>query len=90
MVIDFDADRNSATVRSKTRHPTGFGGSAEEPGRPLLFQMQGVHTDRLRRTAEGWRVTERVWKDFWAAGPLDLVDGISRMLKMAGKAPPGT
>lgn len=85
IVIDFDTDKNGATVRSKTVHPTGLEGLDG----PLLFQVQGVYVDRLKRTAEGWRITERVWRDFWATGPLGLVDGIQGMLKLAGKTLPG-
>lgn len=86
IVIDFDADKNGATVRSKTVHPTGLEGIEEKLDGPLLLQVQGVYTDRLKRTMDGWRVTERVWRDFWATGPLGLVDGIPEMLKLAGKA----
>lgn len=90
IVIDFDADKNGATVRSKTVHPTGLEGINEDLKKPLLFQVQGVYVDRLERKAEGWRITKRVWRNFWATGPLDLVDGIPAMLKLAGKALPGT
>lgn len=82
IIIDFDGDKNGATLKSKTIHPTGL----EGPDGPLLFQVQGVYVDRLKRTAKGWRITERVWRDYWATGPSGIVDGIPGMLKLAGKA----
>jgi hypothetical protein len=83
LVIDFDAGGDAATVRSKTVHPTGLDG---KEGR-LMFQVQGVYVDRLVRTEGGWRISERVWRDFWAVGPLGVVDGIPGMLALAGKMP---
>jgi hypothetical protein len=53
----------------------------------LMFQVQGVYVDRLVRTEGGWRISERVWRDFWAVGPLGVVDGIPGMLALAGKMP---
>lgn len=82
--IDFDADGEGATVKSKTIHPTGRPDAA---GEPRLFQVQGAYTDRLRRVDGRWRITERVWQDFWAVGGLRLVDGIPGMLAETGFAP---
>jgi hypothetical protein len=81
--IIFDGDHQGATVKSKTIHPTGLNGV---DGNPLLFQVQGVYLDRLTKTAEGWRISQRLWKDFWAVGPIPLIDGIGGMLNAAGKS----
>tara|TARA_R110002020_G_scaffold65413_25_gene172850 strand:- start:1205 stop:1690 length:486 start_codon:yes stop_codon:yes gene_type:complete len=80
--IDFDRDDQGATVKSKTIHPTGVSGAG---GEPVLFQVHGAYLDRLARRTEGWRITERVWQDFWAVGGLHRVDGIPAMLAAAAK-----
>lgn len=88
--IDFDepdADGivDGATVKSKTIHPTG---RPDANGEPHLFQVQGAYTDRLQRIGGKWRMTERVWQDFWAVKGLSLVDGIPGMLAETGFTPP--
>lgn len=80
--INFDDDHQGATVKSKTIHPTGL---KSADGTPLLFQVQGVYIDRLTKTGEGWRIRQRVWKDFWAVGPIPLIEGIGGMLNAAEK-----
>lgn len=80
--IDFAPDHQSAAVKSKTIHPTGV---KNTKGEPVLFQVQGVYTDRLVKTAEGWRILERVWKDFWAVGGLTWGGGIPDMLAKAAE-----
>lgn len=90
IVIDFDGDHgdagpDGATVRSKTIHPTGLYGPG---GEPVLYQVHGVYVDRVHRTAEGWRIVERVWHGAWAVGGLTLAGGIPEMLAAAGVARP--
>lgn len=85
VMIDFDADRNGATVRSKTIHPTGLYGA---DGEAKLFQVHGVYADRVERTDAGWRLVERIWHSAWAVGGLTLAGGIPDMLAAAGVQPP--
>ena len=79
--MDFHGDGLGATVKSKTIHPTGLKGP---DGEAMLFQVQGCYTDRLVKTADGWRITERIWQDFWATGSFKLYDGIPGMIAAAG------
>lgn len=81
--IDFDEDGSGAIVKSKTIHPTGL---EDSQGVAKLFQVQGCYTDRLVKTSDGWRITERIWQDFWAAGSFTLYDGIPGMLAAASGA----
>lgn len=85
IIIEFDPDRNGATVRSKTIHPTGL---YNTEGVATLFQVQGVYVDRITRTPNGWRLNKRTWHSAWAAGGLTLAGGIPDMLAAAGVNPP--
>ena len=56
------------TARAEVQLVNPFvAGSADEPT-VLLFG--GRYEDRLRRTADGWRITEQVQVTTWQAGPL--------------------
>jgi hypothetical protein len=79
-----DPAPEGATVRSKTIHPTGLYGP---DGEPVLYQVHGVYVDRVRRTAAGWRIVERVWHGAWAVGGLTFAGGIPEMLAAAGAKP---
>lgn len=79
--IDFEPNLESAVVKSKTIHPTGL---RTPEGESLLFQVHGAYTDKLLKTSQGWRITERVWQDFWVAGRFEKYSGIPEMLASAG------
>lgn len=79
--MDFAPDLSSAVVKSKTIPPTGL---RTPEGEAMLFQVHGAYTDQLKNTPDGWRITERVWQDFWVAGQVQEYEGIPGMLAEAG------
>jgi hypothetical protein len=50
-----------------------------------MFQTHGDYVDQLEKIADGWRILSRVWHEFWVVGPMEKVDGIPGMLKIAGR-----
>ena len=58
-------DGDAATASTQLFNPLLFGG--EESTQVLL--LGGLYDDRLVRTADGWRISYRVHKTFWTAGP---------------------
>lgn len=61
--IQVDGDR--ATCRSDFYNPMG---RPDGKGGLVMFFVGGAYTDALRRTAEGWRFTERVEQMLWLSG----------------------
>jgi ketosteroid isomerase-like protein len=55
-------DGDSATSHAYFLHPLSI------PGRPEPVLMGGTYLDQLRRTDEGWRITERVQGLTWVQG----------------------
>jgi hypothetical protein len=82
-LVDFSDDRRGATVKVKAVNPSGLHDDRDEP---IMFQTQGTYVDTLEKTINGWRITNRVWKEFFILGPLKKVDGIPGMLKVAGRS----
>lgn len=72
--IDFGPDGNTASTKSKVINPRGLqraggdgsgtdGSGGAGGGEELRYEMAfGVYYDQWRRTGDGWRITERVWK----------------------------
>ena len=67
--ISLDGDR--ATARSMVYNPMGL---PDGDGGLRIFYTGGVYRDRLRRTADGWRIEERVEEALWFDG--DLPEGV--------------
>lgn len=57
---------DTATVRSELLNPLLFAG---DNGTELML-LGGRYDDRLVRTADGWRIAERVHTTTWTAGPM--------------------
>ena len=55
-------DGDAATSRAYFYNPMG---SANPDGSLALFFVGGYYEDRLVRTAEGWRIRERIEKQAW-------------------------
>ncbi len=72
MQIKFDETRSTATMQSKVINPIGVN---DEEGRLRLFQVQGVYDDVLRKTDDGWRITNRVWLQGWISGDYPFAGG---------------
>lgn len=58
--IDFKDDGNAAAVKSKTLCPMG---RQTVDGSDVMLKLHGVYHDRVEMTADGWRITRRVWKE---------------------------
>jgi len=71
--IDFDEDRRSARVVSKTF----FANGVSEDGDLSLRQVHGHYADALVKTREGWRIKERTWHLGWSTTGLELFEGTS-------------
>jgi len=65
--VTIELDGDSARSRAYYYNPMGAGAPDEEDGM-LLFFNGGYYTDRLTRTAAGWRITERVEEMAWIQG----------------------
>ena len=59
-------DGDTATVRTELLNPLLFAG---EDGAQMLL-LGGRYDDRLQRTADGWKLAERVHTTTWTAGPV--------------------
>lgn len=57
---------DTATVRSELLNPLLFSG---ENG-PQLLLLGGRYDDRVRRTPDGWKFSERIHTTSWTAGPM--------------------
>jgi 3-phenylpropionate/cinnamic acid dioxygenase small subunit len=70
--IDLDGDR--ATARTMVVNPMG---ARTREGPPHFFYVGGRYDDRFVRTADGWRIAERVETLLWFEGtlPPELVRG---------------
>jgi hypothetical protein len=66
-VVTYAADRNRAESVSYWRAPMGF---ARADGSIHLFESGGRYLDSLVRTADGWRITDRVAAQDWMSGTL--------------------
>jgi 3-phenylpropionate/cinnamic acid dioxygenase small subunit len=60
-------DGDAATARTAVYNPMG---AATRAGPLHFFFMGGIYTDRLMRTAAGWRITDRVEHFVWMDGKL--------------------
>jgi 3-phenylpropionate/cinnamic acid dioxygenase small subunit len=60
-------DGDSATARTAVYNPMG---AATREGPLHFFFMGGIYNDRLLRTADGWRIEERVEQFVWMDGKL--------------------
>lgn len=59
-------DRDTAIARTELLNPLLF----DNPDGAQLLLLGGRYDDRLKRTAAGWKLTERVHVTTWTAGPL--------------------
>jgi hypothetical protein len=66
-VVSYEPERNVASSVTYWRAPMGF---ARADGSIHLFESGGRYLDSLVRTADGWRVTERVARQDWMSGTL--------------------
>ena len=76
--IDFAPDQQSARVKFKMLFPMG---RRDDNGQLNMFQVHGSYADLLLKTAEGWRVKERIWNHGWVVGGLTLVDGGENLME---------
>jgi 3-phenylpropionate/cinnamic acid dioxygenase small subunit len=61
---------DQATSRSEFYNPMVF---AKPDGSTSIFFVGGEYHDRLTRTPDGWRITERVEKSIWTDGAVPAV-----------------
>jgi hypothetical protein len=61
--IEIDGD--TATGRSELFNPNRL----TIEGQPWIFTVGGVYHDRYARTADGWRIVERVEECTWWTNP---------------------
>lgn len=64
-VVELDGD--SATARTAVLNPMGF---ANEDGSLHLFTVGAYYNDKLARTDDGWRITERIEESAFMDGSL--------------------
>lgn len=64
-VVELDGD--SATARTAVQNPMG---SANEDGSLHIFTVGAYYNDKLVRTDDGWRITERVEETAFMDGSL--------------------
>jgi len=71
---DIVVDGDMAACHTDFFGPVGW---PDEVGGTALLFVGGTYADRLRRTGEGWRITERVEHMTWSSGqwPGDLTPG---------------
>lgn len=50
-----------------------------------MLQLHGVYHDRVEMSGDGWRITQRAWKESWISGPFGKVDGIPAALELSGR-----
>lgn len=79
LVIDFEDGGRTAKVRSKTLCPMG---RQTKDGKNVMLQLHGVYHDRVETSGDGWRITQRIWKESWISGPFGKVDGIPAALEL--------
>lgn len=65
--VDVVVDGDTATARSAFSNPMG---AATRAGPLHVFQIGGRYDDRLVRTADGWRIAERLETQLWMSGSL--------------------
>lgn len=65
ITVDFSGDGATATSRTYLYNPMSL---KQEDGSLSLFTIGGYYDDRLVRTADGWRIAERVEIQVWRSG----------------------
>ncbi len=65
--VDIDGDRASSRCYIRAFH---LGGNLHAG---KTYEMAGEYIDELRRTADGWRISERSFAIFWELGARELL-----------------
>ena len=69
ILLEFDSGRCRARSRAKVVNPCGMKGS---DGELHHFEIVGAYEDVCRRVPDGWRISERVWRQGWIWGDYPL------------------